>query len=317
MNACLLGPRLTACVLPACVAAVALLASDDAAHAQGVRGGLFAGLSNLDNYANAQLDAFQDEAGFVGVLEENQVDGPSVLPVTLNSNYTFGTEEDNGVFAISGNASAQSVAGILRASARTTVTDNTVSDFGTPFLVGDGDDPAGIPTTAGFSAYAGFTDRLQYGGTATNYGSRFLFRLTGRIENPGAFVVVTIQHAAQPAQSFFFTEVGDFNEVVATEAYVHGGGFQDLSVDIQVSADADPMFDFGGDTLTADFSNTLEIIGFELRDADTNQLLTNEIVTTFAGGTLPITAIPEPTSIALLALGGLAFATRRGRHYCG
>lgn len=305
--------RLAARALTACIAAVALLASASASHAQGVRGGLFAGLSNLDNFANAQIDAFQDEAGFVGVLEENQVDGPSLVPVTLNSNFTFGTEEDNGVFAISGNASAQSVAGILRASARTTVTDNTVSDFSTPFLTDNSDDPAGIPTTAGFSAYAGFTDRLQYGSTATNYGSRFLFRLTGHIDNPGAFVVVTIQHAQQPAQSFFFTEVGNFNEVVSTEAYVHGGGFQDLSVDIQVSADADPMFDLDGDTLAADFSNTLEIIGFELRDADTNQLLTGEIVTTFAGGTLPITAIPEPAAITLLALGGLALATRPSR----
>lgn len=304
---------LTSRALPACVAVTVLLAPVGAAHAQDLVGGLFAGLSNLDNYANAQVAAFQQEAGFVGVLEENQVDGPSVSPVTLNSSYSFGTEEDNGVFAITGDASAQSVAGILRASAQTTVTDNTVTDFSIPFLTDDSDDPAGIPTTAGFSAYAGFTDRLQYGGTATNYGSRFLFRLTGHIENPGAFVVVTIQHAEQPAQSFFFTEVGSFNEVVATEAFVHGGGFQDLSVDIQVSADADPMFDLSGDTLAADFSNTLEIIGFELRDADTNQLLTDEVVTTFAGGTLPITAIPEPAAITLLTLGGLAFTTRASR----
>ncbi len=273
--------------------------------------GIFAGLSNLSNSASAEFIVGQDGVDFVAVLDDNFTDTANV-PVTLGGGYSFGLEEENGVFGVTGSASASSVAGILRASASVTVTDHTVGSFDVPWLTETGDNEAGIPTSAGYTAFARFADRLQYGGSATSYTSRYLLRLTGSIsETPGAFVAIRVQQGASPAQEFIFDDAGTFNQIVATEAFFHGGAPQELSVVVQATADAFPEWDFEGTSYTADFSSTFEIIGLELRDADTDELLTNETVTTFGGGTVPVSVVPEPGTAALAAAGLMLLARRR------
>lgn len=278
-----------------------------------VPSGLFAGLSNKENTASAELAVAQDGLNFTVVYESDSTDVANLLPVTLNSGMSFGSEEENGVFGISGSASASSVAGILRASASVTVTDNTVSDFSVPFLTENEENENGIPTFAGFSAFASFTDELQYGGTATNYTSRYLLRLTGSISDFGGFVVVTVTHGGGSSQAYVFDQVGTFNELIATDAFIHGGSPQTFEVRIQATADANSEFDYEGRSFSANFSNTLEVLALELRDADSGELLTGETITTFGGATLPVTLVPEPGTAAIAGIGVLLLMNRRRR----
>ncbi|MEM1209783.1 MAG: PEP-CTERM sorting domain-containing protein [Planctomycetota bacterium] len=296
--------------LIACVAATTA-ACAASSYANGPDG-LYAGLTNLTNSSFVNYGVQQDGVGFFGI--EDEVGGE--FSASFARNRLFGNEEVNGVFGVSGSASAESIAGILRASAQIAVTDNSVTDFDLPYLTNDfSDNPDGIPTSVEFDAFASFTDQLQFGSTATGYTSRYLIRVTGEITAPGAFVAIDVNNGNGQTETFFFSKVGVINEVISTRSTPVTGSQQEFGITVQATASAFPEFDGEGFASAALFSSTLEVIGLEVRD-DTGALVDNsEGFVTTAGGAAPtIIAVPEPASLALLGLAGTATLMRRKRN---
>ncbi|QDT68468.1 hypothetical protein MalM25_13900 [Planctomycetes bacterium MalM25] len=265
----------------------------------------------------AEVSAGQESAGFVEVIDGDF--SSTGAQVAFSGSQSFGDETETGVFEVSGSASASAVAGRLRANASATLIENSVFDFSTPYIPngpGTSDNlDFGIPTTAGFSAFAEYTDRLQYGGTTTNYNSKYIFRVTGNITGSGGFAVVNIQHGGSGEQTIVFDQPGPYNEIMTSEAFVHGGAPQFFRLALQTTVDYLPEFDTGGSG-SVQFGNTIELLGVELRDDDTGELLLSETITpdSGAGSFYQVrTAIPEPASAALLVLTLLAGAATRSR----
>lgn len=268
--------------------------------------GIYGSFGNLTNSSFVSYGVQQDGVDFFGVEEEVQ----GGFSASFSSNATFGSD-DNGFFSVSGSAGAESVNGILRASAQVNVTENSVTSFDTPYLVDDSSNPDGIPTNVDFDAFASFTDRLQFGGTATGYTSRYLIRVTGEITAPGAFVAINVSNGDGQTESYFYTNVGQINDVIATNSTPVAGDQQNFSITVQATASVSPEFDFEGVSNAALFSNTLEIIGLEVRD-EVGVLVPTGFVTTSGGATPTITVVPEPTTAGLLVgLSVLAAFTRR------
>ncbi len=295
--------RLTACA----VLTLAMLAWPATADAQ---------LGNLTNSALADITVVEDGGDFALSLDGDFSNTGG--PVSASGGASFGGDE-TGIFAISGSATAWAGFGQLQASAFTTITENTVSDFDRPYILPDGStDPEGVPWNVGFQGIAEFQDRLQYGGTATAYTSRYLLRLTGTISGQRGFAAVILNHGGGPASEFFFDGPGTYDELLVSETYVHGGSPQFFSVTLQTSADLFPEYDGEGFSSSVAFGNTLELLAVELRDADTGELLLNETVTAESGGgSVPIQIVPEPGTAAITAVGGLmllGYRRRRGQN---
>lgn len=268
--------------------------------------GIYGSFGNLTNTNSVSYGVQQDGVDFFGVEEEVQGN----FSASFSANPFYGSE-DNGFFSVSGSAGTESVNGILRASAQVTVDENSVSNFNAPYLVGDTSDPDGIPTRVDFDAFAGFTDRLQFNSTATGYTSRYLIRVTGQITAPGAFVAIDINNGDGQTETYFYTEVGQINDVIATNSVAVLGDQQEFSITVQATASVSPEFDLAGASNAALFSNTLEVIGLEVRD-ETGALAPTGFVTTGGGATPTITAVPEPTTAGLFAcLSVLAASIRR------
>lgn len=269
--------------------------------------------------SSAGIIVAQDGVDFVESVELDL--STTGAPVSFSGGASFGDPDETGVFAISGSASASATAGILRARANTTVVENSVFNTDTPYLTPDGIGTSdnldfGIPTIAGFSAFASYTDRLQYGGLATNYKSRYVFRVSGAVTGTDGFAVVSIQHGDSGFQTIVFDQPGSFNEVMTSEAFVHGGAPQFFSLGLQASVDPFQEFASSGDSGSVQFGNTVELLGVELRDADTDVLLLNEVITADSGATSIYTVregIPEPSSLVLCVTVGLAVLAVRSR----
>jgi len=273
--------------------------------------------------ASAQLGNLSNESFVDIVVSQDGVDFGSTVggdfsntgaPVSYNGGMLFGDESEGGTFGISGSGSASASFGRLRASAQAEVTDNTTTGDEPAFLLPDGsENEFGVPSAAGFNAFAVFRDRLQYGGTATNYESTYVLRLTGTISGVGGFAAVTIEHGDNPSQTLFFDDPGTYNETIVSRKFTHVNSPQFIRVQLQATADFFPDFSSEGDSASVAFGNTLELVGVELRDADTGQLLVDETITTESGEGGPIAIVPEPTSFALLSAGVWLFAGRRRR----
>lgn len=244
-------------------------------------------LGNLSNQSFVDIVVSQDGVDFGSTVGGDFSD--TGAPVSYSGGMLFGDESEGGTFGISGSASASASFGRLRAAAQTSVTDNTTSGDEPPFLLPDfGENEFGIPTTAGFSATAVFRDRLQYGGTATSYESTYFLRMTGTIAGEGGFAAVTIEHGDNPSQRFIFDDPGTYNETIVSRKFTHVNSPQFIRVQLQATADFFPDFSSEGDSASVAFGNTLELVGVELRDADTGQLLVDETITTESGEGGPI-----------------------------
>lgn len=268
--------------------------------------------------SSAEISVGQDGVGFVEVFDGDF--SSTGAPVAFSGSASFGDPDVTGVFEISGSASASATAGILRARATTTVVENSVYDASIPYLTeiccDSNNDDFGIPSTAGFSAFASYVDRLQYGGLATNYKSRYIFRVSGNVTGTDGFAVVSIQHGDSTVQTIVFDQPGSFNQVMTSEAFVHGGAPQFFSLGLQASVDPFQEFAFDGDSGSVQFGNTVELLGVELRDADTDELLLGEVITADSGATSIYTvrqSIPEPGALLLSALAGLVALACYGR----
>ncbi|MBK1833244.1 PEP-CTERM sorting domain-containing protein [Roseibacillus ishigakijimensis] len=170
----------------------------------------------------------------------------------------------------------------------------------------------GTPSYYTSWAEASYTETLSYGGTATNYISTYIMRLTGDVSGVGTFTLVEISHGNEPSQSWFFSDEGSYNNIIVSQAFVHGGAPQEITVRILSSFQQSMEFQPDGDYLggSANFGNTLEVLGVDLRD-DQGNLLTGETITSDAGTSYAIIAVPEPCTTILASLAVFAYAVRR------
>ncbi|MEM6334838.1 MAG: PEP-CTERM sorting domain-containing protein [Planctomycetota bacterium] len=237
-------------------------------------------------------------------------------PVSVSGTFDFGSEEEVGLVTLIGDASASASFGTLRTAASGTLFNPVVpADFEfdlLPYTDGDDVNDEGYPTFFTVDAEASFTDTLQYGSTAVNYSSRYGLRLTGNISGD-AFHFIELQHADNESETFFFFTEGPYSLDIVSEAYIHGAFAQEFSIRMQSSFQQDSNFAFDGITGSAAFGNTLEVIGIELRDADTGTLLdSSDVISSAPDQSYAVTEVPEPASLALVAA-GLALATTRRR----
>ncbi|MEO0514212.1 MAG: hypothetical protein AAF086_02815 [Planctomycetota bacterium] len=215
-----------------------------------------------------------------------------------------------------GNASASSQFKRLRTSVSASVDNVFYNEENVPYLdyVNDEiNDEFGVPTDFIVNAEAQFTDTLQYGGTATGYTSRYLLNLTGTITGTEAFVFIEIDHGTSGvSQDILYFEPGTYNINIASDTFV-GGPNQTFSIRLFTSFQASAFFAEDGDNLTgtADFGNTLELVGVEVRDQDTNQLLSADQVVGASGESYSVLLVPEPAAAVLVATGLALLAQRR------
>ncbi|MBC7981373.1 MAG: hypothetical protein H7Y36_12490 [Armatimonadetes bacterium] len=195
-------------------------------------------------------------------------------------------------------ATASASYGSLRASASGSIT-NSFFDPNYDFDAG-----TGVPIAFYSQGSARFSQTLQYGGTAVNYTSTYILRLTGSIIGGArAAVIIDLTHGSEPAQSWTYDAVGDYDLALFSQAYIHGGAPQEfqLSINTLYSFDTDTLAPGGDFTGSADFGNTLEVVGIDLRD-ELGKLQELGTITSDSGQVFTITGVPEPSSAILILM---------------
>lgn len=251
----------------------------------------------------AYVDGDYDDAG--GLVSFDQDYGFSPVFSDLDG------EETNMALEMEGSATA--TAGLLRTNISGSVDTPVYSDSNPPYVTDTSIDPLGIPSIFNATASASYTDRLQYGGTATSYNSQYVVRLTGNIVGQDAFHQVVIQHGSKPIQEFYFFSEGSYNEILVSNAFVHGGTPQLFTLSMTSYFQVDMLYSAGEEFIegAASFGNTLELLGVQLRDDETGQLLPENEISSDSGFAYTVTAVPEPATLAILALGGLGVLLKR------
>lgn len=260
----------------------------------------------------AQLfsEVFIGAGSFDGVDVINFTTSATGAPVSLGASETF--EFDDGdsfeTTTFNGQGSASAQFGRLRAAASGSVSNiqNPVEPY----------EPGGYPEVFLVDSIAQSTETLQYGGSATSYTSRYIFRVTGNISGEDAFAVLRVKQADDFEELFTFFDSGVVNEMVATDAFVHGGSPQEIQVTLNTQYQ--PLSEFfspgDGSSGAAAFGSTVELIGIDVRDQN-GMLLPQGAITSSSGMVIPIvdaSTIPEPTSVLLaFVAAGMSLASPR------
>lgn len=249
--------------------------------------------------------------------------GPVSIAPFFESYTGLDSQGDERTMTFTGSGSASAGFGVLRAAATGSVTDAFFNNANDPYYdpnVGINSD--GVPDYFSVTSEAKFTDQLIYGGTASNYTSTYYLHLTGNIIGDGSgFVVVEMDHGVNGQQSsqMFYTD-GAYDILIESQAFVSSPNQQfsiRLFTSFQTSMEyANDGQDYSG---TANFANTLDLVGVSVQDNDTGLYLNQGDISSESGTTYAIktpavtTAVPEPASISLLAMGGLLMLSRRRR----
>jgi hypothetical protein len=181
--------------------------------------------------------------------------------------------------------------------------------------------PDGSPKTVTSLAFAVFDDVLQFGGNLqSGYQARYIFRIDGTnsgTEVPfgdGALANLYVEIADDPGELLFITDAGFSNQTWATSGH-EVNGITPQSIHVQFSNQIVynlPLY-ADGDNLqgTSDFSATAILEGIEMLDANGNPV--SGWTVTSASGTqyTMLQPVPEPTTMAVLALGAVAVLRRR------
>lgn len=240
-------------------------------------------------------------------------DGSSTPLVTVNgsgqSSHDLSGVGGSGTLQFQGSASAYASYHSLRAQASGSVSNSFYDeDY-------DHEAETGVPTAYFAQGTASFSQTLLYGGTANNYTSTYIMRLTGTVQGSGrAAISVDLTHGMESPQSWFFSAEGSYDVLLYSQAWVHGRFAQEfsLSVNTLYSFDMDGLPAGGSYSGSADFGSTLEVIGIDLRD-ESGVLQPQGTITSDSGETFQIIPVPEPSSAVLLGALGLASALRRRR----
>lgn len=255
-------------------------------------------------------EVFIGAGSFNGVDVINFTTSAAGAPVSLSASDTFEFDDDGNfeTTTFSGQGSASAQFGRLRAAASGSI--SNVQNPVEPYETG------GYPEVFLVDSIAQSTETLHYGGSATSYTSRYIFRVTGNISGEDAFAVLRVKQADDFEELFTFFDSGIVNEMVATDAFVHGGSPQEILVTL--NAQYQPLSEFfspgDGASGAAAFGSTVELIGIDLRDQN-GVLLPQGTITSSSGMAIPIvdaSTIPEPTSTLLVFLAaGVSLASPR------
>lgn len=247
---------------------------------------------------------------FVGTaIESAESNTPVPIAVSGSSSHDVSSLGGDGDLTFDGSATAQANYSFLRTSAQGTV-DNAYFDPDYDFDNGTGT----VPTAYAVQSIARFQDTLQYGGTATGYNSKYILRVTGNITDYDAFATIELTHGTAQPQRWFFSEPGPIDVTLVSNSFV-GAPNQLFTLELLTGYNADTEFlgEGGFSSASAQFGNTVELLGIEARD-DSGMLLATSDFTSASGTTYGIIrAIPEPTSLALGLLGACMLFVKRLR----
>jgi hypothetical protein len=278
--------------------------------------GVTVNVSNTDFEGPQGLDFVPIDGDFNQTGSLIELNGHSSTWAGSNRQGDFGSMIlDASGYAESTNAVFQR----LRTSVEANLLNSFYSENNEPYINSETGEfnPDGTPDIFDVNANAGFTDTLQYGGTATNYTSRYIFRLHGEISGEEAFHFTSLQHASQTSQTWFQSTPGVYDDIIVSEAFIHGSSPQEFRLSMQsIFQPQTQFFEDGTDIFgSVMFGQTLELIGVDLRD-ENGVLAAQGTITSTSGATYNImdaSAVPEPGSSALIVLATLVSATRLRR----
>jgi len=176
-----------------------------------------------------------------------------------------------------------------------------------------------IPTVRGRSQSTGSND-VARGNAAANGAYRFDGPTAGTISFSYAFTAT--QSASDGAATFFRAQGALLTDVTdlyfGRSSYFEGGGILEDSFSSTFDNEDDPasISELGTLTMAVEPGQIFNVLlavqtsaGGALANADAFSTLTGTLTSDVVGGTF--TVIPEPSSLAFLALGGLVLARRR------
>lgn len=185
---------------------------------------------------------------------------------------------------------------------------------------------SGVPTNFDTYSQSQFYETLQYGGSAHDYTSTYRLRLTGSIERDdfadtdsegyyrGAQVTIRLKHGENPTEVWSFREEGNYAFDLFSQTFVHGASPQTFFLEVITNTAYRTQTLPDGSTVAgaANFGNTLQVVGVDLRDNVTGEFLANGSITNQVGESVPIVMVPEPGAAAIAA-SALVLARRRRR----
>ena len=147
------------------------------------------------------------------------------------------------------------------------------------------------------------------------------FEIKGRIERPGsASASVAVNASSDDPGGSSFSEVYDQEFPIdltldlAIRVRKDAENELHLVTDlIHISVGAAAAARPGGDHALADFYNTVRLLGFQLVDANGNAVAATFTSATSGFSYVDLSAVPEPSSLALLAVGTLGLVIRAAR----
>jgi hypothetical protein len=254
-------------------------------------------------------------SGYIDALDFSYHGDNSVSSSAINQSFT-GLNQNNvsQTMNFTGTNWAQSDFGRLHCYASGTFT-NTYYNASNPLYYNSDTgftDPNGSPDGVASLGFAGFNDTLHYGGTLqAGYKARYYFHVDGTNTGDGALTDMSFGIKGYNDESFFAFDPGSTDTTWVTQSYdVNGTTPQDMHVQFsnQFTAESWNVADGTNFSGTSDFSSTLTLTGIEMLDANGNQV-SGWTVTSDSG--TQYGTVPEPTSIAVIAIGALGFIARR------
>ena len=232
------------------------------------------------------------------------------LQTVVGSGSSVHSLAGGGELGYSGQASATASYNSLRSAASGALT-NSFYDSAYNYA-----ESTGVPQTYASQGTAEFTQTLLHGGTAVNYTSTYALHLTGTISgNARAAVSISLTHASNTPETWFYDAVGNYDLMIYSQAYIHGAFAQDFSLSLNTlySFGTTSLADGGDYNGAAAFGNTLEVVGIDIRD-DSGRLIRQGTIASDSGQSFNIISVPEP-STSLLAFLGVGFFLRRSRKH--